>query len=203
MRKNRGTSPRIRTERAKLHLVCTIGINAFRVLTIYLKPVLPRLAAEVEAFLGIDPELTWAAYLARLSRAITKSSPTSISSPASTRNRRPLWSKPTRKPFSDYVRPSIPACSLARRAYSPRPLPGPRENGASAVKGAEQPLALRISRSTISRRWICASPASSRPSMSKVRTSSSRSRSTSGRSAPGRFSPVSSRPTIPRRSRTG
>jgi methionyl-tRNA synthetase len=46
-------------ERTRLHLVCTIGINAFRVLTIYLKPVLPRLAAEVEAFLGIDP-LTWA-----------------------------------------------------------------------------------------------------------------------------------------------
>ncbi len=41
-----------------LHQVCTAIINAFRVLTIYLKPVLPRLAAEVEAFLNIRP-LQW------------------------------------------------------------------------------------------------------------------------------------------------
>ncbi len=38
--------------------VCTIGLNAFRQLVILLKPVLPRLAAEAEAFLGVDA-LTW------------------------------------------------------------------------------------------------------------------------------------------------
>lgn len=42
----------------QLHEVCTAIINAFRVLTIYLKPVLPKLAAEVEAFLNIEP-LQW------------------------------------------------------------------------------------------------------------------------------------------------
>jgi len=40
---------------AVLHDVCTVCIEAFRVLTIYLKPVLPMLAAQVEEFLRIEP----------------------------------------------------------------------------------------------------------------------------------------------------
>src|SRR5690606_22685203 len=40
---------------AVLHDVCTVCIEAFRVLTVYLKPVLPALAAQVEAFLKIEP----------------------------------------------------------------------------------------------------------------------------------------------------
>jgi methionyl-tRNA synthetase len=40
---------------AVLHDVCTVCIEAFRVLTIYLKPVLPALAARVEAFLNVAP----------------------------------------------------------------------------------------------------------------------------------------------------
>jgi methionyl-tRNA synthetase len=43
---------------AELQRVCTIGINLFRLLTIYLKPVLPGLAADVEKFLDVQP-LTW------------------------------------------------------------------------------------------------------------------------------------------------
>jgi len=42
-----------------LHDVCSTCIEAFRVLTIYLKPVLPALAAQVEAFLRVPP-LAWA-----------------------------------------------------------------------------------------------------------------------------------------------
>ncbi|MBI5612964.1 MAG: methionine--tRNA ligase [Gammaproteobacteria bacterium] len=42
-----------------LHRVCTTNLNLFRLLTIYLKPVLPRLASEVEKFLNI-PALAWA-----------------------------------------------------------------------------------------------------------------------------------------------
>ena len=38
-----------------LHDVCTVCIEAFRLLTIYLKPVLPALAAQVEDFLRIAP----------------------------------------------------------------------------------------------------------------------------------------------------
>jgi methionyl-tRNA synthetase len=44
---------------AALHDVCTVCIEAFRLLTLYLKPVLPALAAQVEAFLRIPP-LQWA-----------------------------------------------------------------------------------------------------------------------------------------------
>jgi methionyl-tRNA synthetase len=40
---------------ARLHEVCTVCIEAFRLLTIYLKPVLPALAAQVEAFLKVAP----------------------------------------------------------------------------------------------------------------------------------------------------
>ncbi|NRO97912.1 methionine--tRNA ligase [Paraburkholderia sp. NMBU_R16] len=42
-----------------LHETVSVSIEAFRLLTIALKPVLPALAANVEAFLGIAP-LTWA-----------------------------------------------------------------------------------------------------------------------------------------------
>jgi methionyl-tRNA synthetase len=42
----------------ELHRVCSDAINLFRLLTIFLKPVLPNLAKEVENFLSVDP-LTW------------------------------------------------------------------------------------------------------------------------------------------------
>lgn len=43
---------------AEVLAVCTTAINVFRLLMIYLKPVLPRLAEKVEAFLQVPP-LTW------------------------------------------------------------------------------------------------------------------------------------------------
>ena len=39
----------------ELHEVCSICIEAFRLLTVYLKPVMPTLAAQVEAFLRVPP----------------------------------------------------------------------------------------------------------------------------------------------------
>jgi methionyl-tRNA synthetase len=44
--------------KTELHEVCSVCIEAFRVLTIYLKPVMPKLAEQVEDFLGIEP-LDW------------------------------------------------------------------------------------------------------------------------------------------------
>ena len=41
-----------------LHDVCSTGINLFRLLMVYLKPVLPAMALKVETFLNIAP-LTW------------------------------------------------------------------------------------------------------------------------------------------------
>lgn len=43
---------------AELQGICTLGLNLFRVLVGYLKPVLPLTAAKAEAFLNSDP-LTW------------------------------------------------------------------------------------------------------------------------------------------------
>ena len=42
----------------ELHDICSMGINLFRTLIIYLKPILPRLTKQSETFLNID-ELTW------------------------------------------------------------------------------------------------------------------------------------------------
>ena len=43
---------------AEVHAVCTMGINLFRQLVSYLKPVLPELAEKSESFLDIEP-LEW------------------------------------------------------------------------------------------------------------------------------------------------
>ncbi len=43
---------------AEVQEICTVGINCFRQLMIYLKPVLPELAAQAEAFLNVG-ELSW------------------------------------------------------------------------------------------------------------------------------------------------
>jgi methionyl-tRNA synthetase len=48
-----------RANDAKLAEVCAVSLNVFRLLTLYLKPVLPEVARAVESFLAIEP-LTWA-----------------------------------------------------------------------------------------------------------------------------------------------
>lgn len=45
-------------KQAEVQDVCTMGLNLFRILMIYLKPVLPQTAKQVEAFLNIQP-LQW------------------------------------------------------------------------------------------------------------------------------------------------
>jgi methionyl-tRNA synthetase len=51
---------------AELHDVCSVAINLFRLLTLYLKPVLPHLARDAERFLNIAP-LQWSDAQHRLS----------------------------------------------------------------------------------------------------------------------------------------
>lgn len=41
---------------ADVQAVCTQGINLFRALALYLTPIVPRLAAQAERFLGIEPQ---------------------------------------------------------------------------------------------------------------------------------------------------
>ncbi|MBX5461764.1 MAG: methionine--tRNA ligase [Steroidobacteraceae bacterium] len=47
-----------RANDAQLETVCAVSLNVFRLLTLYLKPVMPELARAVEAFLNIPP-LKW------------------------------------------------------------------------------------------------------------------------------------------------
>jgi methionyl-tRNA synthetase len=46
-------------QRDRVQAVCSMGLNLFRVLMIYLKPILPSTAAKSEAFLATEPA-TWA-----------------------------------------------------------------------------------------------------------------------------------------------
>ena len=46
------------SEKEKLHVLCSAVIDTFRLFTLYLKPILPNLADEVESFLRIPP-LNW------------------------------------------------------------------------------------------------------------------------------------------------
>ncbi|MEJ1966633.1 MAG: methionine--tRNA ligase [Gammaproteobacteria bacterium] len=46
------------SKRAKLAEVCCVSLNVFRLLTLYLKPVMPEVARAVEQFLAIEP-LEW------------------------------------------------------------------------------------------------------------------------------------------------
>ncbi|MCL2310727.1 MAG: methionine--tRNA ligase [Proteobacteria bacterium] len=48
------------TERAALHDTCSVTLEVFRLLTLYLKPILPKLSGDVEQFLNIAP-LNWRA----------------------------------------------------------------------------------------------------------------------------------------------
>jgi methionyl-tRNA synthetase len=54
------------TNAAALHETCSVSLEAFRLLSLALKPVLPLLAESVEGFLGIAP-LVWADVAAPLS----------------------------------------------------------------------------------------------------------------------------------------
>ncbi|WFS20236.1 methionine--tRNA ligase [Pseudomonas sp. 905_Psudmo1] len=50
---------KVEGKQAEVQEICALGINLFRQLVIMLKPVLPKLAADAEAFLNVQPQ-TWA-----------------------------------------------------------------------------------------------------------------------------------------------
>jgi methionyl-tRNA synthetase len=56
------------TKTKELHEVCTTALNIFKVVATYLKPVLPELVREVEAFLNIPP-LSWRSLSENLANA--------------------------------------------------------------------------------------------------------------------------------------
>ena len=50
---------KVEGKQAEVQEICALGLNLFRQLVIMLKPVLPKLAADAEAFLNVKPQ-TWA-----------------------------------------------------------------------------------------------------------------------------------------------
>ncbi|HBZ94237.1 MAG TPA: methionine--tRNA ligase [Pseudomonas sp.] len=50
---------KVEGKQAEVQEICALGVNLFRQLVIMLKPVLPKLAADAEAFLNVKPQ-TWA-----------------------------------------------------------------------------------------------------------------------------------------------
>ncbi len=52
------TLAKVEGEEQNVHAICTMGINLFRQLMVYLKPILPQMAKDTESFLNIEP-LTW------------------------------------------------------------------------------------------------------------------------------------------------
>jgi methionyl-tRNA synthetase len=63
------------TLQSKTHQVCTQGLNAFRHLMLYLKPILPELAKKTESFLNIPPMVWSDAQKALLDHPIEDFSP--------------------------------------------------------------------------------------------------------------------------------
>jgi methionyl-tRNA synthetase len=59
----------------ELQAICTMGINCFRLLILYLKPVLPVMAGKTEAFLNIEPMQWQDAKTALINHKINKFKP--------------------------------------------------------------------------------------------------------------------------------
>ncbi|MCX7098100.1 MAG: methionine--tRNA ligase [Methylococcales bacterium] len=60
---------------AELHAVCSMGINLFRLLAAFLKPVIPKLAEDTELFLNIPPQAWPSGAQALLSHTINDFKP--------------------------------------------------------------------------------------------------------------------------------
>ena len=106
-----------KARRPRLQDVCSLAIDLFRLLTIYLKPVLPELAADAERFLNVPP-LRWgdAAEIAR--PRDTASTSTATCSAASKRSSSTSCSTPYR-PRSPRRRSATPRSSSTKPRSRP------------------------------------------------------------------------------------
>ncbi len=112
---------------AALQEVCSDALELFRLLTLYLKPVLPKLAAEIEQFLNIAP-LTWASVGASLAEnhainayehLITRIDPKAIEAMTEA-NKENLTATPAPQPHSEQ-RHAAHQQNEVKQPYSPSP----------------------------------------------------------------------------------
>ena len=166
----------------RLHGLCSEILNVFRLITVLLKPVLPRLTRDVEAFLNSEA-LDWRSLGSLLaaghqirpySHLMTRVEAKQIRAlvEANRENLSPSPS-PVQQKGSTMAQTSSPAAAGSPGApkqvsdanVQTSPAPG------TVADGKQQPAARRRSRSTISSKSICASRASLTPSTSKAPTS--------------------------------
>jgi methionyl-tRNA synthetase len=119
--------------REELHHVCTIGINVFRLLTIYLKPILPNLSNRVaQELFGMNRNFTWEdigtfpKQINPYQHLMTRLDPKLIDSMV-TANKETL------------VPPPSPARHAEAQQHAPSPQPSPSK-GEGANVGAGAPL---------------------------------------------------------------
>ena len=114
---------------AALQEVCSDALELFRLLTLYLKPVLPKLAAEIEQFLNIAP-LTWASVGASLAEnhainayehLITRIDPKAIEAMTEA-NKENLTATPAPQPHSEQ-RHAAHQQNEVKQPSPPAPLP--------------------------------------------------------------------------------
>ncbi|TDJ39877.1 MAG: methionine--tRNA ligase [Gammaproteobacteria bacterium] len=115
-------------KRDDVQAVCSQGINIFRLLVIYLKPVLPQMAMKAEAFLNVAP-LTWA----DLATPLTNHTVNSFE---------PLFTRMDRKALELVVEASKEAEEVVAEGgvdrVTPAPNPSP-QNPASETDGETMP----------------------------------------------------------------
>ena len=114
---------------AALQEVCSDALELFRLLTLYLKPVLPKLAAEIEQFLNIAP-LTWVSVDASLAEnhainayehLITRIDPKAIEAMTEA-NKENLTATPAPQPHSEQ-RHAAHQQNEVKQPSPPAPLP--------------------------------------------------------------------------------
>jgi methionyl-tRNA synthetase len=124
---------------AEVQAVCTQGINLFRVLAVYLKPVMPKLAAGAEKFLGLPPQAWADAATPLLGTAIN------MYEPLATRVD-PAAVKALLAASTESLKPAgVPeAAATTIQAATERPAKGAAKAGAKPAEPAAPPAGLSI-----------------------------------------------------------
>ena len=139
-----------------LHETCSVSIEAFRLLSLALKPVLPKLAEAVEGFLGVEP-LVWA----------DVNVPLSSTRPINAYKH--LMTRVDPKQIEALIAANRDSLQATPEAAAPADAKG--KSKAAKTAAAKETKRPASSRSTTSRRSICALRRSSTARRWKGRTS--------------------------------
>jgi methionyl-tRNA synthetase len=131
-------------QKDRLHMVCSTALEAFRVLTVYLKPILPNVASNAEKFLNIAP-LDWAAHqkplahqhrIGKYDHLLTRVDPKQITALVEA-NKESLQPAPQRHSPQRHARHQEKAVEKNTTPTSPQPSP---PKGGEGVKSGEAQL---------------------------------------------------------------